>query len=194
MRQRARRQGPGVVVCAASAGGFVGLLEILRALPPTFATPILVVLHLNRDEPSALAQVLARASKRHVKEAEQGELLQPGTVYVAPPDVHLVVGRGGHVMLTHEPLEHYVRPAADPLFVSAARTYHRRVVAVVLSGSGSDGASGARAVHDAGGIVVVQDPADARFPSMPRAAIAAGAADHVLPLRAIPETLVRLAS
>ncbi len=194
MAKHAFREKPQVIACAASAGGFNVLLDVLRALPDGFDVPVVVVMHVRREEPSMLPDVLARATKRTVRSARDGDTLEPGIVYVAPPDCHLVIRRGGRLALTHEPLEHYVRPAADPLFISAARAFNAGVVALVLSGSGKDGASGARAVHDAGGVVLVQDPACAQFPSMPRAAIEAGAADEVLSVREIPGALLRLAS
>jgi two-component system chemotaxis response regulator CheB len=190
----APRGKPEVIAFAASAGGFHVLLEILRALPAAFAVPIVIVMHVGTEKPYMLPDVLRRASRRSVQAAADGNALAPGTVYVAPPDRHLVLRPGGHLALTHDPREHRVRPAADPLFASAALAFGERVVAVVLSGSGTDGASGARAVHDAGGVVLVQDPSCAQFPSMPRATIAAEAADEVLPVRDIPPALLRLAS
>ncbi|HJU89736.1 MAG TPA: chemotaxis protein CheB [Gemmatimonadaceae bacterium] len=194
MLESARARKPRAVVCAASAGGFPTLLRILRALPSLFQPPIVIVLHVSRAEPSALADVLRRASKRSVKRAEHGETLEAGIVYVAPPNYHVVIRRNGTMALTHEPPEHHVRPAADPLFVSAARAFKRNVIAIVLSGSGRDGATGARAIHDAGGFVIVEDPSLAQFPSMPLAAIAAGAADEVLASGEIAGALVQLAS
>jgi two-component system chemotaxis response regulator CheB len=139
-----------------------------------------------------LWHVLAQRAALTVKEAEDGDTLRAGVVYVAPANRHLLVGAHGRLHLTAGALVHHVRPAADSLFESAAASVGGGVVAIVLSGSGVDGATGALAVHAAGGAVIVQDPRDAQFPSMPRAAIDAGAVDFVLPAAAILPTLLRL--
>jgi two-component system chemotaxis response regulator CheB len=139
-----------------------------------------------------LWHVLAHGAALRVKEAEDGDILRAGVVYVAPANQHLLVEAGGRLHLSRSALVHHVRPAADSLFESAAAAVGGGVVAIVLSGSGVDGATGALAVHAAGGAVIAQDPHDAQFPSMPRAAIDAGAVDFVVPAQAIVPTLLRL--
>jgi two-component system chemotaxis response regulator CheB len=124
--------------------------------------------------------------------ATDGEQLLPGRIYIAPPDYHLLV-HSGFVRTVRGPKENHCRPAIDPLFRSAARVYGPRVVGVVLSGSLSDGAAGLSVVKGRGGVTVVQDPADASFPDMPRAAMLYVKIDHVLPLPDIVSLLVRLA-
>ena len=173
---------PFVVAVAASAGGLNALTELLAALPAGLGAAILVVLHLPPDHPSYLVDVLARRTRLSVKGAEEGELLRVGTVYCALPDLHLLVRAGGTVTLTHTARTQYVRPSADELFASAASVYGPRALALVLSGTGRDGAEGVRALKEAGGRVVAQSEESAEHFGMPEAAIRTGAVDAVLAL------------
>jgi two-component system chemotaxis response regulator CheB len=181
-----------VVGVGASAGGIEALLEVLAALPPEFPHPVCVVLHIPAKGDDLLAQVLDRRCPLPVRTARQAESLLAGRVYVAPSDRHLVV-RGQVVGLTRGAHENGVRPAVDVLLRSVAESCGSAAIAVVLSGALADGASGARAVADAGGRVLVQDPADARVTSMPLHAIEeAGGAAEVLSAGAIGAALGRL--
>jgi two-component system, chemotaxis family, protein-glutamate methylesterase/glutaminase len=181
-----------VVGIGASAGGIEALLKVLAALAPDFPHSICVVVHLPAAGGDMLGQVLDRRCSIHVGTARDGEPLRPGQVYVAPANRHLVV-RGSRLALTADPLENGVRPAVDPLLRSLAEGYGPAAVAVVLSGALTDGAHGARSVADAGGRVLVQDPADARVSSMPRHAIEeVGDAAEVLPAEAIGTELAQL--
>jgi two-component system chemotaxis response regulator CheB len=186
------RPPPSLVMIAASAGGFLVLQRIIRELPSTFPIPVIALLHIAPTGRSMLRHVLARGAALRVKEAEDGDALRAGVVYVAPANWHLLVEAGGRLQLSKGAFVHYVRPAADSLFESAAATFGCRAVAIVLSGSGIDGATGAAAIHEAGGAVIVQDPREAQFPSMPLAAIDTGAADYVLPAEAIAPLLLRM--
>ncbi len=181
-----------VVALAGSAGGLAAMLEVIAALPAHFPVPLLVVQHLNPRARSFMPEILARHAKLAVKQAEDGEPLRPGTVYVAPPDQHLLVSAEGVVELTHTGLVRHVRPAADPLFCSLAASFGKGAVAVVLSGSGKDGADGAQAIARSGGTVIAQ--AGARFPGMPDATIRSGGAVRVLPLPEIAGALCELAA
>jgi len=181
-----------VVALAASAGGLAALLEVIGALPAGFPAPVLVVQHLNPRARSFMPEILARHARLAVKAAEDGERLRPGTVYVAPPDRHLLVEADGVVALTHTDLVRHVRPAADPLFCSLAAGFGPGAVAVVLSGTGEDGADGARAVERCGGTVIVQ--AGAAFPGMPDATIRNGGAVRILALPEIAGALCALTS
>lgn len=181
-----------VVAIASSAGGLRALSMVLGALPADFDVPIMVVHHLDPDHPSYLAEILARRTKLRVKQAEHGEQMSPGVVYIAPPGVHLLAVKGGGVSLSDAGFVHFVRPSADLLFESVAASYGSESIAVVLTGSGVDGASGVRAVDRVGGTVIAQDAHSSEFFSMPREAIATGGVDQVLPLEEIAPALIGL--
>src|SRR4051812_42328702 len=172
---------PAILALVASAGGIAALANILARLPRSLDVPVVVVLHLARAHPSILAELLGRATALPVHEATQGTVVVAGHVYVAPPDVHLLV-RGGSIVLDHGPPVRYLRPNADMLLNSLAEAYGDRCVAAVLSGTGSDGAEGAAAIHAAGGMVIAQDEQSSAFFGMPGAAIARGGVDRVMPL------------
>ncbi|MBR7834523.1 chemotaxis protein CheB [Actinospica durhamensis] len=181
-----------VVAVASSAGGITALGAVLGGLPAGFAVPVLIVQHLDPRHDTVLAHVLARRARLPVKLAEAGELARPGTVYVAPPNRHLVVGAAGLLALADSEPVHFVRPSADVLFESVAGVYGARAIACVLSGTGKDGARGVSAVKARGGTVLAQDPESADFPGMPQAAVATGMVDLVLPLDEIAPAVVRL--
>jgi two-component system chemotaxis response regulator CheB len=181
-----------VVAIAASAGGLRALRIVLSALPADFPAAVLIVQHLDPRHRSLLAEILSRATPLRVKQAEEGEPLEPGVVYIAAPNRHLLVRPDGTLALSEFELVHFVRPSADLLFESAAGSYGDRVVAVVLTGSGSDGAMGTQAVKKVGGTVIIQDEATSEFYGMPGAALQAGAVDVQLPLAEIGPALVAL--
>ena len=168
-----------VVVVGASAGGVEASCRFVAGLPRDIEAPVLVVVHTSPTAPSALPGILARAGALEARHPEDGERLRNGVVYVAPPDHHLVLGEGA-VRVTRGPRENGHRPAIDPLFRSAARSYGERAVGVVLSGVLDDGSAGIRVLKEAGGTAVVQDPDDAMYAPMPRNAMAAAAVDHVV--------------
>jgi two-component system chemotaxis response regulator CheB len=180
-----------VVAIAASAGGLSALKAILSALPAEFPAPIVVVQHLAPDKPSYLAEILTRHSQLKIKQAEAGELLQPGNVYIAPPDAHLQVSSDGTLALSHNPQVHFVRPSADVLFESLAVNCKTKAIAIVLSGTGFDGASGVEVVKANGGTVVVQNELTSEHFGMPQAAILTGKVDFVLPLDEISGWLLK---
>jgi two-component system chemotaxis response regulator CheB len=181
-----------VIGVASSAGGIVSLLVLTGALPSAFPAAMLVAQHLGPSPISQLASVLGRRCAIPVRAAVDGQAIVPGVVVVCPTGAHLAVGLGPRLWLTWEGPVHFVRPSADRLFESLARTFGRHVIAVVLSGSGTDGAAGVRAVKSAGGTVVVEDRTTAQFFGMPNAAIRTGAADMVLPIHEISGALVAL--
>jgi two-component system chemotaxis response regulator CheB len=179
-----------VVVIGASAGGVEAISRIVAELPRDIHASILVVLHISRGR-SLLPEILTRAGPLPAAHPTDGEALHYGQIYVAPPDHHLVVD-ASTVRVVHTASENGVRPAVDPLFRSAARAYGPRVIGVVLTGALDDGTAGMMAIKEAGGVTVVQDPDDAFAPGMPRSAIAAGVADHVVPLCDIPLLIAAL--
>ncbi|BAZ33126.1 CheB methylesterase [Cylindrospermum sp. NIES-4074] len=181
-----------IVALAASAGGLNALTQILSTLPTEFTGAIAVVQHLAPRHPSLIAEILNRKTALKVKQAEEGDHLNPGTVYVAPPDHHLLVNDDGTLSLTQSKLVHFLRPSADLLFESVAASYKERAIAVVLTGTGSDGAMGVEAIKKMGGTVIVQNEKTAEFTGMPLAAIQTGNADFILPLEEISPTLVNL--
>lgn len=174
---------------AASAGGVEALTAVIGTLPGDFGAVVLAVLHVAPTSPSILPSIIARHGELPARHPTDGERLRAATVYVAPPDHHLTVA-GGRARVERGPRENGVRPAADPLFRSVAAAYGPRGAGVVLSGSLDDGAHGLAEIGRVGGLTVVQDPAEAAFPSMPLAAIAAARPDHVAPAGAIGTLLV----
>jgi len=181
----------GLVAIAASAGGITALQTLLSTLPRDLPVPVAVVLHRSRRDVDLLPMVLGRSSTLPVRLAEPGKPVQPGTVYVAPADAHLLVGSDRRFELMDGGRIRHVRSSANPLFTSAAHVLGP-VIGVVLTGMGQDGTDGVQAVKRAGGIVIAQDEATAEWFSMPRSAIGTGAVDYVLPLDRIGAKLVEL--
>lgn len=181
-----------IVALACSAGGLKALIRILEALPANFPASVVVVQHMVRTHHSLMASILARRTPLKVKEAVDGDFLVHGTVFLAPPNHHLLVNPDGSLSLSQSPLIHFVRPSADLLFESVAASYRERAIAVVLTGTGIDGALGLQSVKRMGGTTIVQDKATSEFFGMPKAAIQAGHVDMILPLEEIPRVLVRL--
>ena len=181
-----------IVALAASAGGLNALSEVLSALPEGFPASIVVVQHLDPRHRSLMAKILSGRTGLAVKEAEEGDLLRRGTVYVAPPDRHLLVNPGGTLSLTQSEMVHFVRPSADLLFESVAASFKHKAIAVVLTGSGSDGNMGAKAIRKMGGTVIAQDRETSEFFGMPGTAIQSGNVDFILPLVEIAPALLTL--
>jgi len=177
---------------ASSAGGIAALTEVLGNLPGDFPAAIVVVQHLDPRHRSLMADILRRRTALEVLQASEGDPIRPGTAYIAPPDRHLLVNPNGTLSLSHSELVHFVRPSADLLFESVAASYRKRAIAVVLTGTGSDGSMGIGAIKKMGGTVVAQDQASAEFSGMPGAAIRSGYADFILPLDEIASALVTL--
>ena len=153
---------------------------------------VFVVLHLAPHSKSAMPAILSRAGRLPAVHPEDGERIRPGRIYVAPPDHHLVL-EDGKVRLSSGPSENGQRPSVDVLFRTGAESCGRRAVGVVLTGNLADGTSGLAILKRYGGVAIVQDPADAEYPSMPASAIRNVEVDHVVPLARLPELLVELA-
>ena len=183
---------PGIIAIAASLGGLQVIEAILAALPGDLPVPLVIVQHLAEQGPSIFVDILKRTAAVSVRWLEDGERLACGVAYVAPSGRHAVLSDRHRAALVDRPRINHSRPAADPLFTSAATTYGRDAIAVVLTGRLSDGALGALAVRRAGGVVIAQEPAGCAAPGMPQAAIRAGAVHFVLPPASIASALVAL--
>jgi two-component system, chemotaxis family, protein-glutamate methylesterase/glutaminase len=161
------------VVIGASTGALRALAQVLAPLPADFGEAILVVVHLPAEIPSRLDEVLAHRCRLPIKEAEDKEPILPGTVYLAPPDYHLLVDRGPVCALSIDLPESFSRPSIDVLFSSAADEFGARLTGIVLTGSNADGARGLSAIEHAGGRTLVECPDTAEWPAMPLAALEA---------------------
>jgi two-component system chemotaxis response regulator CheB len=181
-----------VVAIAASAGGLNAINIILSSLPAIFPASIVVVQHLDPRHRSLMAEILARNTSLRVKQAEEGDTFEPAKVYIAPPDHHLLINSDGTLTLSKSELVHFVRPSADLLFESVAASHKERAIAVVLTGTGSDGSMGVQAIKKMGGTVICQDVETAEFSGMPLAAMQSKCVDFSLPLDKIAAALVTL--
>jgi two-component system, chemotaxis family, protein-glutamate methylesterase/glutaminase len=177
----AATRGRDIVVVAASAGGIEALRGLLSQFPEPVSAALLVVLHVPAAGGKVLPRILGRAGRLSASAAADGEVPLPGHVYVAPPDCHMLLV-ADKIRLSQGPRHNGHRPAADPLFISAALSGGPYTIAVVLSGTLDDGAAGAAAVERRGGIVAVQDPGESAYDGMPRAAIAATRRPRVMRL------------
>jgi two-component system, chemotaxis family, protein-glutamate methylesterase/glutaminase len=180
-----------IVVIGTSAGGLETLRTLVAALPGDFAAPICIVMHTAPEAPRVLHEILARSGRLPAVSVAKSERLTSRRIYVAPPDCHLVI-EPGRVRATKGPRENRFRPAIDPLFRSAAQVYGPAAVGVILTGNLDDGTAGLATIKQLGGIAVVQDPADALFPSMPLSALQHVKVDHQSSLADLPDLLVRL--
>lgn len=173
------------IVVGASAGALEALSAILPALPESYPIPVLAVVHLPADRKSVLAEILRAKCRMDVYEAEDKEPIRSGTVYVAPPDYHLLVESDRRLSLSSEEPVRYSRPSIDVLFESAADVYGPGLIGVILTGANDDGARGIRAVVDAGGLALVQRPDLAQASAMPRAALEVCPEAHALSVQEI---------
>jgi len=180
-----------IIVIGASAGGIDALQRLCSALPSNLPAAIFVAQHISPSAQSLLPKLLDRAGPMCALSPVDGQAIEPGHIYVSAPDLHLLL-RPGQVLMRRGPYENRTRPAVNALFRSAAIHYGGRVIGVVLTGLLDDGTDGLIAIKAAGGLSMVQDPADAQWPSMPRNAIKRDHVDHALPLDLIPGMLLRL--
>jgi two-component system chemotaxis response regulator CheB len=183
---------PNIIVIGASAGGVDPLREILKPLPADLQAAIFIVMHIPPSALSVLAEILNRSTALSAAAAVDGQLINPGRIYVAPTNRHMLV-EPGYVRLTRGPKENRFRPAIDPLFRTAARAYGKRVLGIVLTGLMGDGTAGLQVIKAEGGTSLVQDPKDALFPSMPERAIRTVPVDFVEPASTMAKRIVELA-
>lgn len=190
---RGQRRAPlQALLIGASAGGVEALLRLLEDLPSDYRLPVVCLLHVPDRCDSLLADLLARRLRLPAKEAEDKEYLRGGMVYVAPAGYHLSIESDHSFSLSCEDARHFSRPSIDLLFESAADVYGEHLAAALLTGANADGAEGLLAIQQAGGLTLVQDPADAQVPTMPEAALALLQPDFLLPLAAMRVLLTEL--
>lgn len=178
-----------VVVIGGSAGAVESVMALGRLLPADLEAAVLIALHLSPSSPSILTELIGRRAGMKVESTVDGDELAPGRIYVAQPDLHLVV-EPGRIRLGRGPRENGHRPAVDPLFRTAARVYGTRVIGVILSGNLDDGSSGLREIRACGGRAIVLDPADCAFAGMPTNAIDIAGADAIVPEADLAATIV----
>lgn len=182
-----------IIVVGASWGGLAAVRAIVRSLPAEFEIPIVVVQHRHKDSDARLGRFLAKDTHLNVCDVEDKMPVEPGRLYVAPPDYHTLVEQGYLSLSTEAPVR-YSRPSIDVMLVSAAAAYAHRTVGVILTGGNADGAHGLRRVADIGGLPIVQDPSTAEVAAMPEAAIKAVPQARVFPLKRIGPFLAALPS
>lgn len=185
-------RGIDLVAIGASAGGVEALGQLLSALPPGYPAAVAIVLHIPPDRASLLAELYGTRCALPIKEVEDKEAIQAGTVYFAAPDYHMLVEPDRSFSLSYDEAVNYSRPSIDLLLESAASAYGEHLLGIVLTGASNDGAQGLAAVRELGGTAWVQDPAEARASAMPSAAIETAGADRVLGLREMASSLAKL--
>lgn len=192
----ASRTLPQVIAIGSSTGGPQALFSLLSALPASLRLPVVITQHMPATFTTILAEHIARMAKRPCAEGVDGQAIESGRIYLAPGDNHMkieVQGTQKIIRLTKEPPENFCRPAVDPMFRSLASVYGPAVLAVVLTGMGSDGAKGGKVVVEAGGTVIAQDEATSVVWGMPGAAAMSGICSAVMPIDKLPGEIVRLA-
>jgi two-component system chemotaxis response regulator CheB len=182
-----------VVLIGASAGGGEALAIILSRLPAKFFLPIVIVQHLHASDGGSFAETLSHRSRLTIVVPCDKQKIEPGKVYVAPANYHMLIERTGYISLSVEEKVKWSRPSIDVLFESAAYAMDERVIAILLTGANNDGVEGMRTVRALGGITIAQDPKTAEHPVMPQAAIDKGAAEKILRLDEIAEVLGKIA-
>lgn len=192
MAEKQIAQAPKLIVIGGSSGSLDALLTILPSLKPGFCIPIVMVLHRSYQADNGLTELLAAKTSLQVKEADEKDLLQPGWIYIAPPDYHLLIETNTAVSLDVSEKVHYSRPSIDVTFTSAAHAYGSRLTAVLLSGANADGAQAMVLIKQLGGRNIVQDPEDALVGYMPGQAILLSAIDSIVPAAQIAGLLNQL--
>jgi two-component system chemotaxis response regulator CheB len=180
------------VVIGASAGGVEAITRLVKALPASFVVPIAVVLHLPEGGRSLLPELLRDIALIKVKEAEDKDQLEPGCIYLAPADYHLLIEKEKTISLSTEDPVNFSRPSIDVLFESAAVAFGEKLLGILLTGANSDGALGLRKIKEKGGVIMVQDPGTAVASAMPESGIECASPDYVLQLDEIARFMATL--
>lgn len=173
------------VIIGGSAGSFQVITKLLAAIPRTFSLPVFLSLHRLKHIRTGFDEALAIKSKLPIIEPEDKEYIKPGLIYLAPANYHMYIELGNNIALSTEEVINHSRPSIDLSFMSAAYSYKDKLVGVILSGANKDGAMGLKAIKDAGGLTIVQDPADSQVKTMPQAAMRATNVDHIFSVRQI---------
>lgn len=180
------------IVIGVSAGGLHALIHILSVLPESYPLPIIIVQHRGKDYKDLLEEVLQTKCRLRVKQADEKEKIEPGFVYIAPADYHLLIEQDKTFALTSDMYINHSRPSIDLLFTTAAEVYKDGLIGIILTGASSDGAKGLLEIKRAGGHTIAQDPETAEYAYMPQASIKIGAANTVLTLDEITSYLIRI--
>lgn len=180
------------LVIGCSAGGFDALRIVLGTLPADLDIAVIIVAHTSPESDNLLPNVLSKFCQLPVSEAREREMVEPRHIYIAPPNYHLLVEPDRSFALSVDERVCFVRPSIDVLFVSAADVYRNHLIGVILTGANNDGAEGLKAIKNAGGFTLVQDPREAYADAMPKAAVEIGAAERVLSLTQLPRDILRL--
>ena len=179
------------IVIGVSSGGMSAMKVLFAGLPSTFATPIIIVQHINARSDSQWIELLNQKSPLPIKEADEKEKIERGIIYIAPPNYHLLVEKDKTFSLTIDERVNFARPAIDVLFETAAEAYTNKLVGVILTGANNDGTNGRKVIKKYGGVTIAQDPETAESSYMPASAIAAVEMDYILSLEKITELLVK---
>lgn len=180
------------IVIGVSSGGMNALKIVASALPANFSTPIIVVQHVSARSDSYWIELLNKKSLLHIKEADEKEKIENGTIYIAPPNYHLLIEKDKTFSLTIDERVSFARPSIDVLFESAAEAYKNKLIGIVLTGSNHDGTKGIKRIKECGGLTIIQDPKTAESAYMPQSAIDAIEPDYILPLKSIVQLLIKI--
>jgi len=183
---------PKAVAIGVSAGGLKALIKVFSNLPADFPIPIIVTQHLHPLEDSYLAELLGRITLLPVKEARDKEKIEPGNIYIAPPNYHLLMERNETISLSSDEKVNHSRPSIDVMFESAAYVWGSGLIGIILTGANSDGADGIKIIKEFGGLTIAEDPKVSEYPMMPKSAIDTGTVDKILTLSEINEFLINL--
>lgn len=182
MKQKIRQKRYEVVVMGVSSGGMTALSIIIPMLSKDFALPVIIVQHQHPHADDFLVRYLDEKCELSVKYAEEKERIEPATIYLAPPNYHLLIEQDRTFSFSIAARVNYARPSVDVLFETTADAFGANTIGIILTGANNDGSHGLKMIHDRGGLTIVQDPATAEATEMPRAAIAATKVDYILPL------------
>jgi len=182
------------IAIGTSAGGLFALSNILEKLPAGYPVPMMVVQHRSKDKKDLLEEVLQSKCKIRIKQADEKEKIESGSVYIAPPDYHLLIEADETFSLSSDEPVRFSRPSIDVLFETAAMVFKDTLVGIILTGASNDGAAGMVVIEKYGGLTIAQDPAEAQFPFMPDASIKTKAVQHILGLSEIEKFLLEIAN